>query len=79
MQTPNDCIHLAIRDAVRGFGGSDGTFNLAGLSVAICRIANVAGPIDGNICRALLTGRPDVEPLRGGAHYRMLEIGADDH
>lgn len=73
MPTSNDCVRLAIHEAVRTFGNdSDKTFNLAGLSAALCRLADVPGIIDGSVCRVILTGRTDVEPLRGGSHYRLL-------
>jgi hypothetical protein len=68
---PNDLIRLACEQAAESFGGNDGTFNLAGLSAAICRIADVQGPIDGRICRVLLTGMADVEPGLSTSHFRI--------
>lgn len=67
----NDTIELVIDEAVRIFGESDGTFNAACFSKALCQIAGVTGPIDGRVVRAILCGRPGVELLSpGDAHYR---------
>ena len=71
----NDLIRLAMEHAVRDFGDKgDGIFNAAGLSDAICKLAGVRGALDGKVVRAILTGRPDVELLKGGCHYRMLSV-----
>ena len=68
----NDMMSFAMYRACIYFGGSDKTFNLAGLSKAITKIAGVKTQIDGRILRALLVGRNDVEMLSGGCHYRMV-------
>lgn len=71
----NDLIRLVMERAARSFGGSDGTFNSAGFGVEFCKAAassGYGGSIDGKLVRAMLTGRPDVEVLRGGAHFRIL-------
>jgi len=54
------------------FGGTDGTFNAAGFSLAFCRLAGVLGAMDGKVVRAILSGRPDCVLLPGGAHFRLL-------
>lgn len=70
----NDLIHLAAERAVQLFGDKgDGIFNGAGFSKAFTRLADVNGPIDGRVVRAILTGRPDIELLYGGSHYRLLK------
>lgn len=68
----NDAVRLAALQAADEFGGKDGTFNAAGFSTALCRIAGVKSSLDGRVVRALLCGRTDIEPLHGGAHYRAL-------
>lgn len=68
-----DLIHEAMLEAAQSFGGTDGTFNLAGLSAAIARRAGVTGRIDGLVARVILAGRSDCVPLFGGAHYRVLD------
>lgn len=76
----NDTINLAIREAVRAFGGSDNIFTLAALSEEICRIARLKGAmIDGRIVAVVLSGRSDVERLKGGCHYRLLEASRKTH
>ena len=67
----NTMIHFAAREAARKFGGGDGTFNLAGFSLALRRLAGQHGGMDGVLCRAILTGQPGIEVLPGGAHYRV--------
>ena len=72
----SDMLHYAMYRACRKFGGAnDGTFNLSCLSEAIGEISDVPGCIDGQILRALLVGRDDVEEMSGGAHYRLKELG----
>lgn len=68
----NDLINLAMRQASRDFGGNDGTFNSAGLSRVLCRMANIRGPLDGRVISTILTGRTDCIVLKGGAHFRVL-------
>lgn len=71
----NDLIRLAMEHAVRDFGDNgDGVFSAAGLSSALCKFADVRGPLDGKVVRVILAGRPDVELLKGGCHYRMLSV-----
>lgn len=68
----NDVIALAVDRAVLRFGNrSDDTFNAAGFSEALMAIAGLDGAIDGRLVRAILTGRPDVEPL-GEGMFRKL-------
>lgn len=68
----NDMLHFAMHRACIIFGGGDQTFNLAGLSGALTTIAGITGALDGRSLRALLVGRPDVDVLSGGSHYRLL-------
>jgi len=69
----NDLVRLAMDHAIRGFGGHDKVFNGAGFSVAMKSISCVDQTLDGRMVRAILTGRPDVEILAGGGHYRLIE------
>ena len=72
----NDGLHFAMSRACRKFGGADdGIFNLAGLSAAIVEISGLKACIDGEILRALLVGRDDVEEMSGGSHYRLKALG----
>jgi len=71
----NDAVALAMRQAARSFAAEDRrTFNAANFSEALARIAGTKGPIDGNVVRAILCGRDDVENLDGGSHFRILEV-----
>jgi hypothetical protein len=70
---PYDLIHLAMRDAARRFGGTDGVFNAAGFGIAMMHMAGLNGGMDGHLVRAVLCGRHDVAILHGGAHFRILE------
>jgi hypothetical protein len=67
----NDLVALAIHRACEKFGSRD-VFNGACFSHAFCAIAGIRGPIDGYLVRAILTGRTDVVPMEGGAHYRRI-------
>jgi hypothetical protein len=69
----NDLIHDIMLAAARRFGGSDGTFNLAGFGVELCRAAGTLGTIDGMVGRVILSGRSDCLPLPGGAHYKVIK------
>lgn len=67
-----DLVHLAMRQAADAFGGSDGTFNAAGFSIAMTRISGLNGSVlDGHMVRAILCGRQDVVILPGGAHFQL--------
>lgn len=69
----NDLIRFAMVRATERFGGKDGVFNGACFSGAFTELAGVTSGIDGKIVSAMLCGRPDVEVLKGGAHYRLIE------
>ena len=72
----NDLIRLAASRAVDSFGGSGDTknvFNGAGFSQEFVKMSPTSEQIDGHIVRMMLTGRPDVQVLSGGAHYRLVE------
>lgn len=73
----NDMIRLAMRRAARRFGGSDGVFNAAGFGLTLAGMAGLRGGVDGDLVAAILCGRSDVEPLRGGAHYRLRPRSRD--
>lgn len=68
-----DLIHLAMIQACREFGDkSDGkTFNAACFSGSFTRMAAVHEVLDGNVVRAMLCGRDDVEILSGSSYFRM--------
>jgi NAD(P)-dependent dehydrogenase (short-subunit alcohol dehydrogenase family) len=68
----NDVIRLAAERAVESFGGSDGVFNAAGFSQAFIAMSPTSEQIDGYVVRLMLAGRSDVEPLKGGAHFRLV-------
>lgn len=68
-----DTVWLAMHQAVEDFGGEeDGVFNAAGFGAALMRIAGLRGVMDGHLVRAILSGRTDVEMLKGDAHFRLL-------
>lgn len=60
-------------NATKGFGGSDGKFNGCNFSKAFTDLAGVSTSLDGKVVQAMLCGRPDVEVLKGGSHYRLVE------
>ncbi len=68
-----DVIHLAMRRACAKFGDHL-IFNAACFSRSFGEIAGVRCCLDGHVVAAMLCGRPDVEMLAGGAHYRIREI-----
>ena len=74
MVSANDVVALAMRQAAQDFGAKDKlTFNGAGFSNALTRIAGVRGAIDGHVVKAILCGRSDVRPLAGGSHYKLID------
>lgn len=60
-----------MEQAARKFGGNDGVFNAACFSNRMMTLAGLSGVMDGMLVRAVLSGRGDVEVLRGG-HYRLM-------
>lgn len=66
----NDLVRLACERAAQRFGSAD-TFNAACFAAAFKRLAGVDQVLDGENVRAILTGRPDVEVLKGGCHFRL--------
>jgi NAD(P)-dependent dehydrogenase (short-subunit alcohol dehydrogenase family) len=70
----SDVVNLAMRRAVKSFGGNDGVFNGAGFGIQLMKLANLDGVIDGNLVEVILCGREDVIQLQGGSHYLMLEF-----
>ena len=69
----NDLIRLAMERAVRVYDhrGGKKIFNAAGFAGEFAKLAGVSTRVDGLIVRAMLTGRSDVVPLAGGAHYHL--------
>jgi len=45
------------------------------IRLAMERAVAAGAALDGHVVRAMLTGRGDVEPLKGGSHYRLLPNG----
>lgn len=70
-------VRLAIRSAIRSFGGEDGLFNRAGFQTAIGGYLGVPD-VSSSTAHALLSSRPDVEALKGSAHYRWLGFQPQD-
>lgn len=70
----NDLVHLAMERAAKNFDrtGGKGIFNAAGFACEFSKLAESRPPVDGRMVRAMLTGRDDVTPLKGGAHYQLL-------
>lgn len=69
-------VTYALADAVGRFGDQgDGLFNLAGFGMTMAGAAGLR--LDTQQLRRLLAGRPDVEQLAGGAHYRFLRREPD--
>jgi hypothetical protein len=81
----NDLVGLAMERAAREHGGREAresgrlshTFNAANFSNAMMKLAGLEGAMDGELVRAVLCGRQDVEVLSGGSHFRYLEQGGD--
>lgn len=71
----NDMVHYMALRAVDRFGdeGEKNVFNGACFSQAMIDITGVKVTTDGRVVRALLTGRPDIEIMSGGSHYKLLE------
>ncbi len=69
----NDLIRLAAERAAVAFAGRAGEFNGAGFSQQFILMSPTSEQIDGHIVRLMLTGRPDIQVLRGGSHYRLVE------
>lgn len=68
-----ETVQQAMTLAVKSFGGDDGIFNSSGFAKAMAELAGVATHrdlMDGKMVTAILSGRLDVEPLSGGAHWR---------
>jgi len=70
----NDVIRLAAEQAAKNFERCGTQFTGAGFSTALCRIAGTGEAIDGLVVRALLTGRPDIQPM-GCGMYTILRSG----
>lgn len=77
LPTQVDLVRLAINEAIVRFGDEgDGVFNAANFSVAFCDMLGIRGTIDGVVVRGILSGRSDVEALRG-SHYRRIRGGSN--
>lgn len=76
-----DDVRMAAERAAEMFGivgSSDRIFNAACFSTAFCKLAGVAGPIDGNVVRAMLRGRRDIiehsfAAVVAGSHFQITE------
>ncbi len=68
----NDLVALAMQMACERFSASGGTFNGACFSSAFRELAGVTCNLDGHVVATILSGRSDVEVLKGGSHYRFL-------
>ncbi len=70
----NDVIRLAIDMACENYDKSnkDGAFTSAGLANAIRKLSDTNGLMDGRLVRVILAGRPDVQILIGGSHYKRI-------
>ncbi len=71
MNILHDNVYLAMIQASQNFGGSDGVFNSAGFGSALRKNAGLKGGLDGRLVRSILSGRPEVQPLRGGCHWQV--------
>jgi len=71
----SDLIAFAMKQAARDFGGDDGVFNAAGFSDAFTRLSRTKSPLDGRVVEVMLWGRPDVDQLSGGSHYKLRQNG----
>jgi hypothetical protein len=58
--------------ACEQFSNTDAIFNGANFSNAFRQIAGATCNLDGHVVAAILSGRSDVEVLKGGSHYRFL-------
>lgn len=69
----DDLVRLACERAVIDFGDEgDGQFIAAGFSNELMKLAaGLHGRVDGNLVKAILSGRKDVVPC-GGGHYQLL-------
>jgi hypothetical protein len=65
-----DLVRRAMENAARSYGEGK-LFNAAGFSQEFTRLAGVSTQLDGHIVRAILSGRPDVIHLPGGAHFLL--------
>lgn len=70
-------ISEAIRRAIENFGGDvgdsgDRMFNAAGFGFHINKLRCVTGSLDGSLVSLILSGRKDVQVLKGGSHYRLI-------
>jgi hypothetical protein len=79
-----DIIALAMTLAVQEYSGiclffepsynkDVGIFNASGFSQALTQLIGLRSGLDGDLVRAILSGRPDVEPHHpGNAHFRRI-------
>jgi hypothetical protein len=68
----NDFVALAMQMACEQFSVSGDTFNGANFSNTFRQLAGVTCNLDGHVVATILSGRSDVEVLKGGSHYRFL-------
>lgn len=70
----NDLIRLAIDMACISYDANsdDGFFTSAGFAKAIRKLSETDGLMDGKVVRIVLTGRTDIELMKGGSHYKRI-------
>lgn len=63
-------VRVLILEAIRLFGGqSDGMFNSAAFAIAVRRMFDLDGVLDGKWCARVLKAEPGVRRLSGGCHW----------
>lgn len=74
-----DMIRVVAEGAVRSFGPkkSDGIFQASNFACAFREVTGIQVTLDGQVVRAMLSGRRDIVPLAGGATYRLVSAAND--
>jgi hypothetical protein len=62
-------VAIAMREAVKKFGGADGVFNMAGFQSTFSKMFKMPVMINSQVARAVLCSRGDVEALKGECHF----------
>ena len=69
-----DLVHVAIIEACELFEPGGEIFNAAGFSVSFRKLAKVKSLLDGELVRAILSGRPDGRfHGKNSAHYSLIK------
>lgn len=69
----NDMIRFAMKNACELFERNGKVFNLAGFQQEVKRIMNLKNTPGDRTCEFMLIGRSDIEILKGGHHYKIIE------